>query len=286
MAIQVLIGYDGSPAANAAINVGAQLFPQVHAWIAHLWTPPFGDVDLRERLWAITSGVNEFVEAIEREGEQEADRVAGTGVTLARAAGWDAEPLVLRSDTGEGLRIAELAEKVDAGAVMVGARGLGAARAVLGSVSDMVVHHSPRPVLVVPHPLLTADYAALSGGPVLVGFDGSDGAQVALATAMRLFPTRSVEPVTVDEGHSNDDANSQPPARDTEVIRLPSPGGHRPHGQAVAAALTACVRDRSAAVLVVGSRGRSAVREILGSVAMATLHHSYRPVMVVPGPRF
>jgi len=36
-------------------------------------------------------------------------------------------------------------------------------------------------------------------------------------------------------------------------------------------------------MLVVGSRGRSAIREILlGSVAMATLHHAYRPVMVVP----
>jgi nucleotide-binding universal stress UspA family protein len=285
MAIQVLIGYDGSPAANAAINVGAQLFAQAHAWVAHLWTPPFADVDLRERLWATTSHVSEFVAAIEREGEKEAERLAGTGVTLARAAGWDAEPLVLRSDGGEGLRIAELAEKVDAGAVITGARGLGAARAVLGSVSDMVVHHSPRPVLVVRHPLLTADYAALSDGPVLVGFDGSDGAQVALATASRLFPTRSVEPVTVNEGQTIDDAKSQPPARDTEVTRLPSPGGHRPHGQAVAAALAASVRDRSAAVLVVGSRGCSAVREILGSVAMATLHQNYRPVMVVPGTR-
>ena len=38
-----------------------------------------------------------------------------------------------------------------------------------------------------------------------------------------------------------------------------------------------------AAVLVVGSRGRSALREILlGSVAMAALHHSPRPVVVVP----
>jgi nucleotide-binding universal stress UspA family protein len=36
-------------------------------------------------------------------------------------------------------------------------------------------------------------------------------------------------------------------------------------------------------VIVVGSRGRSALREIrLGSVAMATLHHSPCPVVVVP----
>jgi nucleotide-binding universal stress UspA family protein len=118
---------------------------------------------------------------------------------------------------------------------------------------------------------------------VLVGVDGSDGAQAALATAAQLFSTRIVQPVAVDEGHAGDEAPSEARAGDAEVIRLPFPSGLRPHGRAVAAALAACARDRSAAVLVVGSRGRSAVHEILGSVAMATLHHSYRPVMVVPG---
>jgi nucleotide-binding universal stress UspA family protein len=38
-----------------------------------------------------------------------------------------------------------------------------------------------------------------------------------------------------------------------------------------------------AAVLVLGSRGRSAVREmVLGSVAMSTLHRAHRLVMIVP----
>jgi nucleotide-binding universal stress UspA family protein len=53
----------------------------------------------------------------------------------------------------------------------------------------------------------------------------------------------------------------------------------------VAASLADYARRRAAAVLVVGSRGRSAMREILlGSVAMATLHHAYRPVLVIPAP--
>jgi nucleotide-binding universal stress UspA family protein len=47
--------------------------------------------------------------------------------------------------------------------------------------------------------------------------------------------------------------------------------------------MAAAAADHGAAALVVGSRGRSAAREIiLGSVAMSTLHHSHRPVMVVP----
>jgi nucleotide-binding universal stress UspA family protein len=40
-------------------------------------------------------------------------------------------------------------------------------------------------------------------------------------------------------------------------------------------------------VIVAGSRGRSAARELLlGSVAMAILHRAQRPVLVVPHRRF
>lgn len=287
MPIKVLMGYDGSPAASAAIDAGGQLFPQAHAWVAHLWTPPFASPELRQRLWNEGGGLNAFIEAVEREGEREASRLAGTGVTLARAAGWDAEPLVQRSHGGEGLRFAELAEKVGADVVVVGSRGLGGARAVLGSVSDMVVHYAPRPVLVVPYPLLIAEYEALSGGPVLVGFDGSASAQRALATAVDLFPTRHVVPVAVDHGPGGDQAEAEGPGeapeRGAELVRLPGVRGYRSHGRTIATTLAGYAGQQEAAVLVVGSRGRSAVREIvLGSVAMAVLHHAHRPVLVVP----
>jgi hypothetical protein len=114
MPIRVLIGYDGSPAASAAIDAGAQLFPLANGSVAHLWTPPFASTALRHRLWTGTRHVDEFVAAVEREGEREADRMAATGVTLARAAGWAAEPLVVRGYSGEGVQLAELAEKMDA----------------------------------------------------------------------------------------------------------------------------------------------------------------------------
>jgi nucleotide-binding universal stress UspA family protein len=283
MPIRVLMGYDGSPAASAAIEAGAQLFPQARVWVGHLWTPPFASNGLRHRLWSGTSHVDEFVAAVEREGEREAHRMAAAGVTLARAAGWDAEPLVVRSYGGEGLQLAEVAEKMDADVVLIGSRGLGGARAVLGSVSDMVAHYATRPVLVVPHPLLLAEYAALAAGPVVVGFDGSAGSQTALAAATRLFPERSLLLVTVDDGVVADDPEGQPDVGAAAVARLRVPSGHGAPGRAVAGALAGCARSRDAAVLAVGSRGRSAMDEILlGSVAMATLHHAYRPVLVVP----
>jgi nucleotide-binding universal stress UspA family protein len=283
MVIRVLVGYDGSPAASAAIDAGALLFPQAHASVAQLWTPPFASTALRNRLWRGTSHVDEFVAAAEREGEREASRLAATGVTLARAAGWDAEPVVLRSYSGEGVQLAQLAEKLDADVVVVGSRGLGGAQAVLGSVSDMVVHSATRPVLVVPHPLLSDEYAALATGPVLVGYDGSDGAQTALKVAVRLFPARDHVLVTVDDGQATRDPVGAPPVEGAAVTRLRVPAGRGAPGRSVAGALAGCARSRGAAVVVVGSRGRSAVEEILlGSVAMATLHNAYRPVLVAP----
>ncbi|MFF0656679.1 universal stress protein [Micromonospora tulbaghiae] len=276
---QVVVGYDGSPAASAAIEAGALLIPGAHAWIGHLWTPPFASEELRKRLWTGTRDINMFVEAIEREGAREAHRMTSVGVMLARAAGWDAEPLVCRSYGGEGLRLAELADEKQADVLLLGSRGLGGARAVLGSVSDMAVHYSPRPVLVVPHPLLTDEYDALAAGPVVIGWDASAGSEAALAATGRLFPEREIVLVAVDgdEGDTPETVDGRP----VTTVRVRAGGGAP--GRAVADALSAVATERKASLIVVGSRGRTAVRKILlGSVAMATLHRAHRPVMVVP----
>jgi nucleotide-binding universal stress UspA family protein len=180
------------------------------------------------------------------------------------------------------LEFTQLAEKIDPDLVLVGSRGLGGARAVLGSVSDMVVHHSPRPVLVASHPLLMADHAALADGPVLVGWDGSSGAKAALAAADRLFPTRERLLVSVDEGGSAHEPPDEAETAGHTVTPVRADSHREGPARAVADALAAYARLRKAALVVVGSRGRPVLREILlGSVAMATLHHAHRPVLVV-----
>ncbi|GAA4607229.1 nucleotide-binding universal stress UspA family protein [Actinoplanes octamycinicus] len=274
---RILIGYDGSVPAAAAIEVAARLLPVAAVSITHVWTPPFGSEALRHRLWRGTYAVNEFVAAIEREGEAEASRLAAMGATLAVAPGRETTTLVRRTYGGEGLQLAEIAGEIGADLIVVGSRGLGGARAVLGSVSDMTVHYAPCPVLVVPHPLLQAEREALDSGPILVGWDGSPGAAVAAETAAWMFADRRVIPVFVHDGETPD---GTPPAG---LVTLPDHGMAVEHGRAIGRALTAEARSRQAAMLVVGSLGHSAVREILlGSVTMATLHHAFRPVLVVP----
>lgn len=286
MAVRVVMGYDGSPEAGAAIEVGGLLFPGAHGWITYLWIAPFASDRIRRRLRTRAGDVNELIALVEKEGELEAQRLVRTGVTLARAAGWEAEPMLKRTWGGEGWQIAQTAEEVAADLVMVGSRGLGGTKALLGSVSDLAVHYSERPMVVVPNPMLSAEYAALAGGPVVVGWDGSAGAKTAFEAATRLFPGRDLLLVSVDSPTDTDGPASSVDTGESggrTVTRLRVERGRGLHAHAVAEALTTCARERDAAAIVVGSRGRSMAREIvLGSSAMATVHNGERPVMVVP----
>jgi nucleotide-binding universal stress UspA family protein len=275
----VLVGYDGSPQAANAIEIGARLLPDPAARVVHLWAPAFSSPELRRRLVRGAVSLDELAARVEREGAAEAERVAGDGVALARAAGWEAQPLVHRSYSDEGFELARLAERLRPAAVVVGARGLGGARAVLGSVSDTVAHYSPVPVLVVPHPMFGEEREAAAAGAVVVGDDGSDGARVALAAAASLFPGREVIGASVvDEGASGEVAEGA--AVETFVLDAGLSGRG---ARGVADALARFAAERAAALIVVGSRGRSAWREILlGSVAMAVLRRAEQPVLAVP----
>ena len=156
--MDLLVGYDGSPAAITAIRVGTRLFPKAHAIVAFVQTPPFAGPALRRRLRLSARNVAELSETVEREGKYEATVVAETGVALARAGGWDAEALVKQAWNGEGIGLAQLAESHAPAAVVVGSRGLTGSEAMLGSVSELLVHHSPVPVLVTKQALLAAEY--------------------------------------------------------------------------------------------------------------------------------
>ena len=277
--MDLLVGYDGSPAANTAIRVGTKLFPAAHALITLVRTPPFAGRDVRRRLRLTASNVAELSESVEREGEFEARLVLETGLALARAGGWNAEPFLKQAWGGEGVGLAQLAEEHQPKAVLVGSRGLTGSDAALGSVSELLVLHSTRPVLVTRQTLLIAEYEALDNGPVVVGFDQSEGAATAVATAQGLFPSRKILAVSV----AADDA-AQPSTTPPEGVTVIDASAHRGRGAgATADALIGVAESHGAAAIVVGSRGRSKMRQVLlGSVARSVLHGSHRPVVVVP----
>lgn len=283
---RVLVGYDGSPAAAEAITVGASLLPAATAFIAYLWSPPFASPELFAHLRHRARTMDELLELVEAEGGAEAQRLVATGIAVARANGWSADSAVRRTYGGEGLAMAALAEELGATVILVGSRGLGGTRAALGSVSDVIVHYSTTPVLVAPSPLTASASAALPTGPIVVGWDGSPGADVALAAAADLFPDREL--VVVGVGPQGDQEAPRPPAEyaaRTSFVRLPLID-RTWFSRAVAEQLNTLADERAAAAITVGSRGRGALRELLlGSVAKATLHHARRPVLVAPKPR-
>ena len=273
--LRVLVGYDGSPSAVNAIEAAARLLPSASAIVVHLWEPPFGSPELRRRLAGRAGDLEALGNLLEEEGRAEAQRMARNGVALARAAGWQAEELVHRAYGGDGYQVARLAEQHAVDVVVVGSRGLGRMEALLGTVSDQVVHMSPVPVLVVPHPLTTKEWAAADAGPVLVATDGSPGAQRAAAAAAQLLPARKLVLLAVEDGGG---AGELPKG----TVTVPS-SGRRGSARATADTLTEAAAQRGAGVLVVGSRGRSSSRELLlGSVARAVLHCAHCPVLVVP----
>jgi nucleotide-binding universal stress UspA family protein len=82
-------------------------------------------------------------------GAQVAQRTAEQGAEAAREHGFDAT-----AQTAEGRvwrTIVDVAAEIDARAIAVGTRGhAGLQSLVIGSVANGVVHHSDRPVLVIP----------------------------------------------------------------------------------------------------------------------------------------
>jgi nucleotide-binding universal stress UspA family protein len=262
-----------------AIEAAATLLPTATASILNLWEPPFTSPELRHRVMERAANAEALGRLLETEGRAEAERLAGNGVKLARAAGWEAEALVKRTFGGDGYQFARTAEELDADLMVVGSRGMSGMRASMGSVSELVVHVSPVPVLVVPHPLTTVEWAAAASGPVVVGTDGSDHAQRALTAATTLFPHRKRLLLAVEE-----QANSPAPtaAEGTELVTVRC-SGRAGKPRATASTLADEAARRGAAVLVVGSRGRGGARDTLvGHVARALLHCAHRPVLVVP----
>ncbi len=278
---RVVVGVDQSAHSRRALSWaveeaelrGASL-EVVHAWLAPLarYDGP-GPVDL---------------DLADRRGQAILDKamasigISGVEVTAMPVEGEPA-PVLVRAAEGADL-------------VVVGSRGHGGFTALLvGSVSQRCVESAPCPVVVVPR-----DWEPRPGS-IVVGVDGSQPSFAALHWAVAEAARRGARLEVVNAYHETEAVLPFGPTTVPDHERLEQASmslldhmvagavrGAKPPPQVetisstASAASALCDAARTAALLVVGSRGRGGLRGLgLGSVSQQCVHHAPCPVVVV-----
>jgi nucleotide-binding universal stress UspA family protein len=145
----ILICYDGSPSAAHALSVAQETLRHEHAILLHVWNPPA--TVLADSFSTKDGEAGPSYAELEALELEHARKVTDQGCKLAAHLGLDVDVREERNDSSIWQTILNAADAVDAELIVVGTRGATAVQSnLLGSVSNALVHHSERPVVVVP----------------------------------------------------------------------------------------------------------------------------------------
>ncbi|MEV0283557.1 universal stress protein [Kribbella sp. NPDC050820] len=282
----ILIGYDGSAASLAALRWAAAEARRQLVPLRVLHVAP----------WPIVRSVTGAAVMLRQDSiRTAAERLLDQACRSVRSAypGLTVEVEVVFGDTGPVL----LREAADAAMLVLGSTGLGEFREfATGSVTTHVATHAHCPVVAVP-----AGWTPEPDGEVVVGVDGSERSTAAIDFAFRHVEQSGARLTALLAWHdpvSTGPGDMVPVVydldaleRDSALVLAETLSGHLAdhpdikvtervvHAAAADALLDA---SRTAQLVVVGSRGRGAVRGLLlGSVSRDLLHHARCPVAVV-----
>jgi nucleotide-binding universal stress UspA family protein len=154
----VVVAFDGSPEAVAAVQAAATLFHDRVLLVVTVWEPgmamttamlPVGGAGAA----SYVPPSPEDVKAVDEAQLEHAQAAAEAGARLATEAGAAAEALPVPDSADVADTIAAIAEQRDAAALVVGSRGMGRMKsALVGSTSRRLLHDTSRPLLVVRTP--------------------------------------------------------------------------------------------------------------------------------------
>ncbi len=237
---RVIVGLDGSaPSLEAGRQVPEVAGPEARIWAASCWDPGT----------AMHAGIH-------------AGSVARDLRATCVAALNDAsdvlppfEPILIRGSEVAGLL--SLAENLQADLIAVGSNGLhGAIGMVTGSVASALSRHAPCSVLVA---LARKDPEIR--GPVVLATDGSVGATIAAAAAVRIAAREKLPLVVACVGDDGGFSAASTLAVESDVETTERVLTGHP-----AEAIAELARSEGASLLVVGARGNRGLRA-LGSVS-------------------
>ena len=149
----VLLAYDGSEIAKAAVRRAAELFSGRPAVVVTVWEPglaalAMGAPDTFDA--GLIPPDPETVAVVDEREREHAARVAGEGAELARSLGVAAEPYSVPDQSDVAGTLIRIAHERGAAAVVTGSHGISGLRTrVLGSVSRKLIEHCDLPVLVI-----------------------------------------------------------------------------------------------------------------------------------------
>ena len=272
----VVVGWDGSPHAEDALELGRLL-----AWTTGA-----------ELVKAAVS-VDHFARL--RGHRATAEPAPHSAVLVAARA----EPrAVVSSSAGDGLH--ELAEELGAAVVVLGSTHRGPiGRVFFGTVANDLLHGAPCPVAIAPEGYARR-YANRLLRLMVVGFDASPEARVATEVAARLAVAAKAvlqviavhEPPEVVPAGAGFAVAVLPPdeqrrlQREVDSVLHTLPPDLRAEGRVVSGHAARRLIETSEGdvdMLVVGSRGRGPIgRALLGTVSSEILRSASCPVMVVP----
>jgi nucleotide-binding universal stress UspA family protein len=305
---RLLIGYDGSDGASAAITATGTLFPGAEVLVATVHPPsPSLESAGIARIALPDATIREGIERMREDAHERASAMAKEGAALAETAGLHATPSVLTGLSAWRQLRAE-ATRADVDGVVCGTQGEGALeRLVLGSTASSLLHNADRPLLVVP-----PDAASLDR-PWLAGYDGSDSARAVLRFVAAHQRDRPLVVAHAWRSPLRHSLRGKVLARsgvetfedyietvDTIYVEMAQQtaedGAEYARGLGLTASgiapesnrgdwrtLLAAARESTASAILVGSRGRGAVAStVLGSVASGLVNAAELPVLVVP----
>jgi nucleotide-binding universal stress UspA family protein len=148
----ILICYDGSPDARAAVERAADLFPDEPATILTVWQP-FADMAAKTTIGFGLAPAIPDSDDIDEASQTAAETTANEGVELAAGHGMTAHSRVCSQTSTVSRALLAEADRIGADAIVMGSRGLtGMKSLLLGSVSHELIQHADRAVVVVPSP--------------------------------------------------------------------------------------------------------------------------------------